>query len=96
MEIGSNETIKQAVIAGLGLSFMSAHAIALELAAKHLVVLDVEGFPAMRSWYVVHRRKRLPPVALAFKAFLLAEGPALIEAATPSPQALHVPDPAQG
>jgi DNA-binding transcriptional LysR family regulator len=59
---------------------MSAHAIALELAAGHLVVLDVDGFPAMRSWYVVHRRKRLPPVAVAFKAFLLEEGARLIAA----------------
>lgn len=84
MEIGSNETIKQAVIAGLGLSFLSAHAIALEVAAGHLVVLDVAGFPAMRSWFVVHRRdKRLPPVAVAFKAFLLAEGAGLIVHAPP-------------
>jgi DNA-binding transcriptional LysR family regulator len=94
MEIGSNETIKQAVVAGLGLSFLSAHAIALELAAGHLVVLDVEGFPAMRSWYVVHRTKRLPPAALAFKAFLLAEGAQLIEAATPMGRALRPAQPA--
>jgi len=85
MEIGSNETIKQAVMAGLGVSFLSAHAIALEVAVRQLVVLDVAGFPAMRNWYVVHRRdKRLPPVAEAFKAFLLAEGAALI-AQVPAP-----------
>jgi hypothetical protein len=43
-------------------------------------VLDVEGFPAMRHWYVVHhRQKRLPPVALAFKAFLERDGATLIE-----------------
>lgn len=81
MEIGSNETIKQAVIAGLGLSFLSAHAVALEIATQRLVVLDVVGFPVMRSWYVVHRRdKRLPPVAVAFRAFLIAEGARLIGA----------------
>jgi DNA-binding transcriptional LysR family regulator len=46
-------------------------------------VLDVQGFPFMRSWYVVHRRsKRLPPVAEAFREFLLAEGAALIESIT--------------
>jgi DNA-binding transcriptional LysR family regulator len=79
MEIGSNETIKQAVMAGLGLSFLSAHAIALEVAAGRLAILDVEGFPAMRHGYVVHRRdKRLPPVAEAFKAFLLAGGAGLV------------------
>ena len=79
MEIASNETIKQAVIAGLGLSFLSAHAIALEHEIGRLAVLDVEGFPATGSWYVVHRRtKRLPPVAAAFRTFLLEEGAALI------------------
>ncbi|CAG1003686.1 HTH-type transcriptional activator CmpR [Burkholderiales bacterium] len=80
MEIGSNETIKQAVIAGFGLGFLSSHAIALELASGGLVVLDVVGFPAMRHWYVVHRRaKRLPPVAAAFRDFLREEGARLIE-----------------
>jgi LysR family transcriptional regulator, low CO2-responsive transcriptional regulator len=79
MAIASNETIKQAVIAGLGLSFLSAHAIALEREIGRLAVLDVEGFPSRGSWYVVHRRtKRLPPVATAFRAFLLEDGARLI------------------
>lgn len=80
MEIRSTETIKQAVIAGMGISFLSAHTIALELQAGSLAVLDVEGFPVMLHWYVVHRKnKRLPPVAQAFRQFLLDEGPQLIE-----------------
>ena len=80
MEIASNETIKQSVIAGFGLGFLSAHAIALELATGALTVLDVAGFPAMRHWFVVHhRRKQLPPVAAAFKAFLQSDGARLIE-----------------
>jgi DNA-binding transcriptional LysR family regulator len=80
MEIRSTETIKQAVIAGMGISFLSAHTISLELQAGSLAVLDVEGFPVMLNWYVVHRKnKRLPPVAQAFKEFLLEEGPELIE-----------------
>jgi DNA-binding transcriptional LysR family regulator len=75
MEIRSNETIKQAVIARMGLSFMSEHAIAQERDIGQLTVLDVVGFPARRHWFVVHRStKRLPPVAEVFKAFLLAEG----------------------
>jgi LysR family transcriptional regulator, low CO2-responsive transcriptional regulator len=45
-------------------------------------VLDVQGFPLMLNWYVVHRRtKRLPPVAQAFKNFLLADGAGLIDQA---------------
>jgi len=83
MEIKSTETIKQAVIAGMGIAFLSAHTISLELQVGHLVVLDVEGFPVMLNWYVVHRKnKRLPPVAVAFKRFLMEEGAALIEQIT--------------
>ena len=82
MEIRSTETIKQAVMAGMGVSFLSAHTISRELQAGSLAVLDVQGFPLMLNWYVVHRRtKRLPPVAQAFKNFLLADGAALIDQA---------------
>ena len=81
MEISSNETIKQAVIAGLGIAFLSAHAITAELRLGTLAVLDVHGFPFVRRWHVVHRKgKRLPPVAVAFKEFLVRDGAALIEA----------------
>ena len=84
MEIKSTETIKQAVIAGMGIGFLSAHTISLELQAGSLVMLDVEGFPVMLDWYVVHRKdKRLPPVALAFKNFLLSDGAALIHKINP-------------
>ena len=79
IEITSTETIKQAVIAGMGIGFLSAHTIAQELRTGSLTILDVEGFPLMLNWYVVHHdQKRLPPVAQAFKDFLLAEGASLI------------------
>jgi DNA-binding transcriptional LysR family regulator len=82
MQIRSTETIKQAVIAGMGVSFLSAHTVSRELQAGSLTVLDVQGFPLMLNWYVVHRRsKRLPPVAQAFKNFLLQDGAALIDQA---------------
>ncbi|SFU52635.1 transcriptional regulator, LysR family [Polaromonas sp. YR568] len=80
MEIKSTETIKQAVIAGMGVSFLSAHTISRELQVGSLTVLDVQGFPLMLHWYVVHRRnKRLTPVAQAFKDFLMSDGGGLIE-----------------
>jgi LysR family transcriptional regulator, low CO2-responsive transcriptional regulator len=80
MEIKSTETIKQAVMAGMGVTFLSAHTISRELKAGSLAVLDVQGFPLMLNWYVVHRRsKRLPPVAQAFKSFLMTDGAAMIE-----------------
>lgn len=84
MEIRSTETIKQAVIAGMGVSFVSAHTISQEVKHGSLCVLDVEGFALMLNWYVVHRRtKRLPPVAQAFKDFLLGDGAALISQIVP-------------
>jgi DNA-binding transcriptional LysR family regulator len=91
MEIKSTETIKQAVIAGMGISFLSAHTIGLELQAKSLVVLDVQELPVMHNWYLVHRRnKRLPPVAQAFREFLLTHGATLLEQITRlDPKLLH-------
>lgn len=75
MEIPSNDTIKQAVIAGMGVTFLSAHTVGLEFETGRLIVLDVRGFPVTRSWFVVHlTRKWLPPVATAFREFLLTEG----------------------
>jgi LysR family transcriptional regulator, low CO2-responsive transcriptional regulator len=86
MRIKSTETIKQAVIAGMGISFLSAHTVSRELQSGSLAVLDVQGFPLMLNWYVVQRRhKRLPPVAQAFKQFLLDDGAALIDKIVPIP-----------
>jgi DNA-binding transcriptional LysR family regulator len=80
MEVGSNETIKQAVMAGMGISFISIHTVALELAVGKLVTLNVTGLPLIRDWFVIHRRdKRLSPIATAFRTFLLEHGATLIE-----------------
>jgi DNA-binding transcriptional LysR family regulator len=80
MEMPSNETIKQAVMAGLGLSFISLHTIALELASRALVVVRAPGLPVVRQWYVLHRsEKRLSPASDAFKTFVLQEGRAFLE-----------------
>ena len=79
MEVASNETIKQAVAAGFGVGFLSAHAVQQELALGRLAVVAVKGFPVMRQWYVVHRRdRRLPPVSAAFREFVVREGARLI------------------
>jgi LysR family transcriptional regulator, low CO2-responsive transcriptional regulator len=85
VEIGSNETIKQAVMAGMGVSFLSLHTTGLELASRRLTVLRVAGMPVMRNWCVIHRqRKRLSPAASAFKDYLIVEGARLIERAVGS------------
>jgi len=79
MEMTSNEAIKQAVEAGLGLGIVSLHTLELELATGRLIVLDVEGFPILRQWHVVHRReKRLSPIATAFRDFVFREAPRFV------------------
>jgi len=80
MEIGCAEAIKQSVMAGMGISFLSAQAVQSEVRAGLLKVLDVQGFPLKRHWCAVHRADRhLPPAALDFRQFLLAEGGARLE-----------------
>ena len=72
-EIGSNETIKQAVMAGLGLSLISAHTIEAEVASGRLAILDVKGLPIIRQWYLVRRANWTPtPVGEAIWDFAVA------------------------
>ncbi|MFN7086823.1 MAG: LysR family transcriptional regulator [Burkholderiales bacterium] len=72
MEISSDETIKQAAMVGMGLAFLSLHTVQLELQTGRLVMLDVVEMPVLRKWYMVHGKgRRLPPVARAFREFLL-------------------------
>jgi DNA-binding transcriptional LysR family regulator len=79
MEMPSNESIKQAVMAGMGLTFLSLRTVRNELAAGHLALLNLEGTPIMRHWHVTHlRTKRHAPAALMLKQFLIDEGGALI------------------
>ncbi len=76
-EFSTNEAIKQAVQAGLGLGIVPAQTIELELETRRLIVLPVEGFPIIRRWFIVHRAdKRLSGAAQAFRALLLAQNPA--------------------
>ena len=75
MEMTSNETIKQAVMAGMGISFLSLHTIGLERNTGLLAVPDIEGLPVLKRWYVVNNlSKTLSPAAEAFRYFILEEG----------------------
>jgi len=83
MEMASNESIKQAVIAGLGLGFLSLHTVRHELAWGRLALLDVEGLPVRRQWFAVRRAgRRLVPAAAEFLAFLEREAAGLIASET--------------
>ncbi len=81
MEFDDTEAIKQGVVSGLGVAYLSRHALRLELAAGEIQVLDVQGFPLRRRWFALHRKgKRLGSAAQSFLAYLQQES--------------HRPDPA--
>jgi DNA-binding transcriptional LysR family regulator len=76
MELGSNEAIKHAIAAGLGLSVLSLHTLTLEGAEGPVAVLDVEGFPILRHWYIVYPKgKELSLVARTFLEFAIGNEP---------------------
>ena len=80
MEMPSNETIKQAVMAGMGMSFLSLRTVRHELASGHMALVDIEGLPLMGHWYVTHlSHKKLSPATKAFKAFLIEQGAGLMD-----------------
>ncbi len=73
-QLSGNESIKQAVEAGLGLGLVSFHTVDLELKANRLTTLDVEHFPIVKKWHIGHRSgKQLSATAKAFWDFVLAE-----------------------
>ncbi len=80
MELGSSEAIKQAVMAGLGISVLSRHNLWLELAGNNIAVLDVSGFPLVRSWYAVYlKSKKLSLASRSFLDFLLKQGKNMLQ-----------------
>lgn len=77
LELDGNETVKEAVMAGLGISFLSGHTVQRELAAGTLAMLDVAGMPKWLDWCVLSRREQLvPPIRDTFRRFVLEEGAA--------------------
>jgi DNA-binding transcriptional LysR family regulator len=82
LEMSSNETIKQAVMANMGIAFISEHTVGLESSIGRIGRLPLPGLPVMRQWHVVQLQdKRLSAAAAAFRTFLLEEGAPLIAAA---------------
>lgn len=89
MEIPSNETVKASVMAGLGIGFLSLHAVAAELRSGQLHVVDFEGTPIMRAWNLVHQASKvLSPAAEAFRYLLLEHGEELLAEQTRRPSPL--------
>lgn len=79
MELSTNEAIKQAILAGLGVSILSRYTLGLDTEQKQLVTLDVEGFPLAHHWYFVYPSgKQLSLVAKTFMDFVRVEAKTLI------------------
>jgi DNA-binding transcriptional LysR family regulator len=71
IQLTSNEAVKQAVIAGIGFSIMPVIGLKNELERKHLQIIPIKGLPIKTSWNLVwHRKKKLSPVATAFKEYM--------------------------
>lgn len=86
MEIPSNETVKASVMAGLGIGFLSLHAVAAELRSGQLHLVDFEGTPIVRTWNLVHQASKvLSPAAEAFRYLLLEHGEDLLAEQTKRP-----------
>jgi len=76
MQLGSNEAIKHAIVGGLGISVLSLNSLVLEASGGRLALLDVEGFPIERRWYLVYPRGReLSLVAKTFLQFAIDSEP---------------------
>jgi LysR family transcriptional regulator, low CO2-responsive transcriptional regulator len=80
IELSSNEAIKQAIAGGLGLSVLPQHSLDLETKNGLLTILNVEGFPIHRYWYVIYPNgKQLSAAAQTFLDFSIAEGKQIIQ-----------------
>jgi DNA-binding transcriptional LysR family regulator len=91
MQMSSNEAIKQAVMAGMGIALLSLHTVGLELEHTLIAAPETEGLPVMRRWHVVNTlAKTLSPAAEAFRYFILESGEAFL-----ARHFAHISDPPQ-
>ena len=78
MELGSNESIKQGILGGLGIAVISQHTLTSG-DMNELTILDVENFPLSWQWHVGYPHgKRLSVVAKKFIDYMYKEGPSLL------------------
>lgn len=80
MELGSNEAIKHAIVGGLGVSVLSLHSLTLDAENSPVSILDVEGFPIIRQWYIAYPKgKELSSIARTFLEFAIQKEPGIRE-----------------
>jgi DNA-binding transcriptional LysR family regulator len=87
MELSTDEAIREAILAGLGVSILSRYSLGLEPEQSKLVCLDVQGFPRERHWHFIYPvGKQLSVVARAFMDFARAEAKILVRDALEQPR----------
>ena len=80
MELSANESIKEAIMAGLGVALLSRRTLGHEADESELSILDVQGFPLELSWHIVYPvGKQISAVARTFMDFVRAEANTLID-----------------
>jgi DNA-binding transcriptional LysR family regulator len=81
IQLTSNEAVKQAVIAGIGYSVMPVIGLKNELESKQVQIIPIKGLPIKTTWNLVwHRKKKLSPVAVAFKEYIEKQKKEIIQA----------------
>ena len=86
MELSSNEAIREAILAGLGVSILSRYTLGIEPEPTGLACLDVEGFPLESQWHFAYPiGKHLSPAARAFMEFARTEARQLARSALAQP-----------
>ncbi len=74
LEFNTNETIKQAVIANLGIALISGHTVIDELKSGRIATISMPGLPILRRWFLVHpANEELSPVAETLHSFLVEQ-----------------------
>jgi DNA-binding transcriptional LysR family regulator len=80
MELGSNETIREAIVAGLGVSLVYRYALGFDLDPRRIAILAVEGIPSDSHWHLIHPANRqLSFIAQTFLAFARREAQRIFE-----------------
>jgi DNA-binding transcriptional LysR family regulator len=80
MTLSSNEAIKQAILAGLGISILSQYTLGLDTEEPRLVALDIEGFPLERQWQFIYPvGKQTSSATRAFMDFVRKEAFSLVK-----------------
>ena len=80
MELSTNEAIKQAILAGLGISILSQYTLGLDTFEPRLSILNVQDFPIEKQWQFVYPvGKQTSSVSRAFMDFVRKEAPTLIK-----------------